>query len=209
MSGSLPKDAEARNRFPMADGLLYYFPAALAAVAEVSRIGNEQHNPGEPMHWARGKSMDHANKILRHQVDAGLMDSDGQRHSAKVAWRALAQLQEELEREEGAPLPRNARPWTEAQKAAHASAVCEINAEAARISAAKSRAGISALRGVPMPKNALPVIPPEALPVVQPDDARPWTEAPSAVDVYGYDPRVLRGVPPGGGIPCSMHGDGS
>lgn len=93
----------------MADGLLYYFPAALAAVAEVSRIGNEQHNPGQPMHWARGKSTDHANKIIRHQLDAGTFDSDGTRHSAKVAWRALAQLQEELEAQAGAPLPRNAR----------------------------------------------------------------------------------------------------
>jgi hypothetical protein len=93
----------------MADGLLYYFPAALAEVARVSKIGNDQHNPGQPMHWARGKSTDHANKILRHQVDAGGFDKDGTRHSAKVAWRALAQLQEELERDAGAPLPRNAR----------------------------------------------------------------------------------------------------
>jgi hypothetical protein len=106
---ALPTDASERNEFPMADGLLYYFPAALAAVARVSKIGNDQHNPGEPMHWARGKSTDHANKIIRHQLDAGTLDKDGTRHSAKVAWRALAQLQEELEREEGAPLPRNAR----------------------------------------------------------------------------------------------------
>ena len=107
--GTLPDDAADRAQYPLADGLFYYFPAALAAVARVSKIGNDQHNPGEPMHWARGKSMDHANKILRHQMDAGGMDSDGTRHSAKVAWRALAQLQEELEREENAPLPRNAR----------------------------------------------------------------------------------------------------
>lgn len=106
---TLPTDAQARNDYPMADGLLYYFPAALAAVARVSKIGNDQHNPGQPMHWARGKSTDHANKIIRHQMEAGTMDTDGTRHSAKVAWRALAQLQEELEREEGAPLPRNAK----------------------------------------------------------------------------------------------------
>jgi hypothetical protein len=109
MSGSLPEDAATRNEYPMADGLLFYFPAALAAVARVSKIGNDQHNPGEPMHWARGKSTDHENKIIRHLVDAGTIDKDGTRHSAKVAWRALALLQEELEREEGAPLPRNAK----------------------------------------------------------------------------------------------------
>ena len=106
---TLPTDPMARGEFPMADGLLYYFPAALAAVSRVSKIGNDQHNPGQPMHWARGKSTDHANKIIRHLVDAGTLDSDGTRHTAKVAWRALALLQEELEQEEGAPLPRNAK----------------------------------------------------------------------------------------------------
>lgn len=109
MSGTLPSDANARNEYPMADGLLFYFPAALAAVARVSKTGNDQHNPGEPMHWARGKSMDHENKIIRHLLDAGTLDKDGLRHTAKVAWRALALLQEELEQQEGAPLPRNAR----------------------------------------------------------------------------------------------------
>jgi hypothetical protein len=109
MSAQLPEDAEARNRFPMADGLLDYFPKALALVSEVSRIGNEQHNPGEPMHWARGKSRDHANKIIRHLVDRGGKDKDGVRHSARLAWRALALLEEEIEQQEGAPLPRNAR----------------------------------------------------------------------------------------------------
>lgn len=105
---TLPTDAKARGEYPMADGLLYYFPAALAEVAKVSKIGNDQHNPGQPMHWARGKSTDHENKIMRHLLDAGTLDSDGTRHSAKVAWRALAMLQEELEAA-GAPLARNAR----------------------------------------------------------------------------------------------------
>jgi hypothetical protein len=106
---SLPSHAREREEYPLADGLLFYFPAALAAVARVSKIGNDQHNPGQKMHWARGKSTDHANKIMRHLLEAGTLDADGTRHSAKVAWRALAMLQEELEREEGAPLPRNAR----------------------------------------------------------------------------------------------------
>lgn len=108
-SATLPEDADKRNEFPMAEGLLYYFPAALAYVAYISKVGNDQHNPGEPLHWARNKSTDHANKIMRHLTDAGLKDADGIRHSGRLAWRALALLQEELEREEGAPLPRNAR----------------------------------------------------------------------------------------------------
>ena len=110
MTGSLPSDAAARKAAPMAEGVLWYFPAALAEVARVSKAGNDQHNPGQAMHHARGKSTDHADCILRHLADAGLKDSDGLRHTAKVAWRALALLQEELEREAGAPMPRNARP---------------------------------------------------------------------------------------------------
>ena len=93
----LPTDATARKAVPIATGVLDYFPDALAAVAEVSRIGNEQHNPGEPLHWSRGKSMDHADCLLRHLIDRGTLDTDGVSHSAKVAWRALALLQIELE----------------------------------------------------------------------------------------------------------------
>lgn len=96
MNPVLPTDQAARNAIPMADGLLDYFPNALAAVAALSRVANEQHNPGEPMHWARNKSTDHANKILKHLVDRGIVDTDGQRHSTKVAWRALALLEDEL-----------------------------------------------------------------------------------------------------------------
>ena len=92
----------------MMTGLLDYFPAALAAVAVVSRIGNDQHNPGEQLHHARGKSMDHADTAIRHLMDRGTLDTDGQRHTAKAAWRVLAELQQELE-DAGAPLARAAR----------------------------------------------------------------------------------------------------
>jgi hypothetical protein len=105
---SMPDDADERNGYPMAEGLLYYFPNALAEVSKISKFGNDQHNPGEPMHWARGKSTDHANKIIRHLIDAGKLDSHGNRHSAFAAWRALALLQEELERDLNLPLPKNA-----------------------------------------------------------------------------------------------------
>lgn len=84
----------------MARGLLDYFPDACAEVAFCSWIGNQQHNPGEPMHWAKEKSTDHADCIIRHLADRGLLDSDGVRHSAKVAWRALALLQTEIENEQ-------------------------------------------------------------------------------------------------------------
>lgn len=93
----LPTDAAERKALPVATGVLDYFPDALAAVAEVSRIGNDQHNPGQPLHWEKGKSTDHADSLVRHLLERGQFDSDGARHSAKVAWRALALLQTELE----------------------------------------------------------------------------------------------------------------
>lgn len=90
-------DAEWRKQRPVTRGVLDYFPDAIMEVAHCSYIGNEQHNPGEPMHWAKGKSMDEADALVRHLMERGTFDSDGIRHSAKVAWRALALLQRELE----------------------------------------------------------------------------------------------------------------
>ena len=95
---SLPTERQARKNVPIYSGCLRYFPDALAAVAELSRIGNEQHNPGEPLHWAREKSTDEHDALVRHLMEAGTVDTDGVRHSTKVAWRALAALQKELER---------------------------------------------------------------------------------------------------------------
>lgn len=105
---TLPTDPAARKAVPLATGVLDYFPDALAAVAECSKAGNDQHNPGTPLHWDRSKSGDEADALLRHLMDRGTIDTDGIRHSAKVAWRALALLQKELEAA-GAPLARGAR----------------------------------------------------------------------------------------------------
>lgn len=104
----LPTDPAGRKAIPICTGFFDYFPAAIAEVAKVSKHGNDQHNPGQPLHWARGKSMDHSDTMLRHWMDRGTLDVDGQRHTAKAAWRAMAELQEELERE-GAPMARGAR----------------------------------------------------------------------------------------------------
>lgn len=93
---TLPTDAAERKAVPLAEGLLFYFPNALAEIARVSKRGNDQHNPGQPLHWAMEKSTDHADCIMRHLVDAGTLDTDGMRHTAKVAWRALALLETEL-----------------------------------------------------------------------------------------------------------------
>jgi hypothetical protein len=105
----LPEKSEDRKSIPITSGVLDYFPAALAEVAKVSKAGNDKHNPGQPLHHARGKSMDHADCIARHLLERGSVDRiTGVRHSAELAWRALALLQEEMEAE-GAPLARGAR----------------------------------------------------------------------------------------------------
>lgn len=106
---ALPTSALARKMLPMATGLLDYFPAALVAVAGLSKVGNEQHNPGQPLHWARGKSGDEGDALVRHFIERGTYDTDGIRHSTKVAWRALALLQKELEEAGLAPISRGSR----------------------------------------------------------------------------------------------------
>ncbi len=106
---NLPVDAHARKGIPVMTGVLDYFPSAIAEVAKLSKVGNDQHNPGQPLHWARHKSTDQADTIVRHLMQRGTIDTDGVRHSTKAAWRALALLQEELEHEAGfvPELPKN------------------------------------------------------------------------------------------------------
>lgn len=93
-------EAQKRKQRPLYSGVLRYFPDALMEVAHCSWVGNEQHNPGEPLHWAKEKSTDEPDALMRHLAEAGTYDSDGVRHTAKVAWRALAMLQREIESEQ-------------------------------------------------------------------------------------------------------------
>jgi hypothetical protein len=91
---------EVRKAQPVASGVVKYFPDALRVVAHTSKVGNDQHNPGKPMHWAKEKSSDEADALLRHLSDhlAGeTRDDDGLLHLGKVAWRALALLQRFLD----------------------------------------------------------------------------------------------------------------
>lgn len=94
----LPTDPLERKRTPLWSGLVQFFPDALVAVAQLSHIANEQHSPGETLHWARDKSKDHHDTLLRHLFDSGNVDTDGTLHSVKVAWRAMAIAQLELEK---------------------------------------------------------------------------------------------------------------
>ena len=90
--------AALRKNTPVFSGVLNYFPDAIRAVSQCSFAGNEQHNPGKPLHWDRAKSGDELDALTRHLLEAGTVDTDGIRHSTKVAWRALANLQKELEK---------------------------------------------------------------------------------------------------------------
>jgi hypothetical protein len=88
---------EERKARPVFTGVIKYFPKALMEIARVSLAGNKQHHPDKPLHWDREKSTDDFDALSRHLIDAGTIDDDGIRHTAKVAWRALACLEKELE----------------------------------------------------------------------------------------------------------------
>lgn len=102
--------AQERKERPLYSGVLKYFPDALLEVAHTSYVGNEQHNPGQPLHWDRSKSTDEADACVRHLLEAGTRDTDGTRHSAKAAWRALALLQKEIEAERAQQTPAQTLP---------------------------------------------------------------------------------------------------
>jgi|TARA_B110000908_G_C10139775_1_gene396214 hypothetical protein len=91
--------AKDRKESPVYSGVLKYFPDAMIEVSKCSYKGQQQHNPDKPLAWDRSKSGDELDALARHLLQAGTLDSDGIRHSAKVCWRALANLQKEIERD--------------------------------------------------------------------------------------------------------------
>lgn len=99
---ALPTDYAERKAIPLAS-VLDYFPDALAEVARVIAAGQAQHNTSG---WDRAKSKEHASTMLRHFTERGTVDVDGVRHAAKMVWRALAILQEEIEVSTSAPISR-------------------------------------------------------------------------------------------------------
>ena len=129
---TLPTSSPARKDIQIVAGFIRYFPAAMVEVAKVSKAGNDQHNPGQPMHWARGKSMDHEECIVRHLIDSGDLEAvlvRGQselvaeagddavkeaiiREKAYRAWRSLADLQIACEQLLGAPMAPAAKEAT-------------------------------------------------------------------------------------------------
>jgi hypothetical protein len=124
----IPQDDQTRKDAPMFRGLLGYFPAALFEVAAHSLDSDRKHTPGNVggPHWARGKSADHEDTIIRHLIDAGPRRTSGawklwqklvalaapkgssakdarRYHLRCIAWRALALLQEDCEADGALP----------------------------------------------------------------------------------------------------------
>jgi len=101
---SMDVKPNTRKEKPVFTGVLNYFPDAILEIAKCSYIGQKQHNPNKPLSWDRSKSGDELDALARHLLGAGTLDTDGIKHSAKVAWRALANLQKELEKDAKANL---------------------------------------------------------------------------------------------------------
>lgn len=93
----LPAAPQERKKYPIGTGVISYFPDALAEVARVSWEGNCQHNPNEDLHWAKHKSQDEEDCMIRHFLQRFDDDTDGMMHAAKMAWRSLAFLQKLIE----------------------------------------------------------------------------------------------------------------
>jgi hypothetical protein len=88
-----------RKEYPITTGCLDYFRDALLLVSHVSYKGNQKHNPGEPLHWARGKSADEEDAMGRHLLGRYDMDTEiGLEEAAQLVWRALAFLQKLAEK---------------------------------------------------------------------------------------------------------------
>jgi hypothetical protein len=116
---TLPAESARRKDYPLLDGCIRYFPAALAGVSLISKKGNDKHNPGEELHHARGKSMDHGDCILRHLIDVQDLLAESERSGkvdklhileevSQMVWRALAYSQE-LHEKLGSPLAPGAK----------------------------------------------------------------------------------------------------
>jgi len=116
---TLPIDSNERKGYPVMSGCLNYFPAALAGIARISKMGNDKHNPGQPLHHARNKSSDHGDCIMRHLMDVQDLLAHKDVYTAEqevqiltevssLAWRALA-LSQELHEKFGSPLAPGAK----------------------------------------------------------------------------------------------------
>lgn len=95
---SLPSEDRLRKQVRAFMGFVKYFPDAIAMCAILSKVANDQHNPGQPMHWAKEKSTEELDSLMNHLIDIASkgelsQDADGIYDAVKVFWRAGANLQ--------------------------------------------------------------------------------------------------------------------
>lgn len=90
---------ENRKSIPLWSGVFDFFPEALVEVSKVSVAGALQRDRSELFFDESVTVPEHADALMRHLADCGAHDHDGVMHSAKVAWRALALLQREINEE--------------------------------------------------------------------------------------------------------------
>lgn len=84
----LPNSSQERKAIPVYSGFINYFPDAIIEVTKQSVKGNAQHLPGQALSWDKSKSADELDALMRHLIEGDW---------AAVAWRAMANLQRELE----------------------------------------------------------------------------------------------------------------
>lgn len=104
-SGIVLKKSESQRRkeTPVYSGVLMYFPDAINAVARASYKGDTKHNgPNDgsrKIRWARRKSMDQEDCVVRHMMTPDEIDPEtGETHLTHAAWRVLAALQLQQEK---------------------------------------------------------------------------------------------------------------
>ena len=98
-----------RKEYPFTTGGVDYFRDAWLYISHVSFKGNQKHNPGEPLHWARDKSADEPDAIGRHLCNRDNVDDNELLEAGELAWRACADLQKLLEKKYHIKPPRGCK----------------------------------------------------------------------------------------------------
>ena len=83
----LGKHSETRKRVPIYTGFIKYFPDAIIEVTKQSTRGMLQHSTPT---WNKDISRDELDALMRHMIEGDW---------AAVAWRAMANLQRECDKE--------------------------------------------------------------------------------------------------------------
>lgn len=86
MVNTLPVDSKERKNYPVGEGALAYFPAAIAGVAYHSYVAGAKYNDGGLVH-KRWMSNDHSNCIERHLMD--LRDLEAAKKRGVTTWNVL------------------------------------------------------------------------------------------------------------------------